>query len=146
MFVGVVVFAALIRFPPTEGRAANLDLLRIYADPFILYVYATSIVFFVALYTVFKLPGYIGQNKGISSDSVQALRNIKYCAVVLSVLIVAAGAYIKIAHNMDDDPVGFLAICAVATFAAIIVATTAARFEKILQRAVDVKSESDPTR
>lgn len=145
MLIGIVALAILIRFPLTEGRAANLDLFSIYADPFILYGYAASIAFFVALYKAFKLLGYIGQNEVFSLNSVMALKSIKYCAIVLSILIVIAGLYIKIFHNKEDDPAGFLAICIVTTFVSIVIATAAAIFEKILQNALDMKSENDLT-
>jgi hypothetical protein len=145
VLMGIVALAILIRLPLTEGRAANLDLFSIYSDPFILYGYAASIAFFVALYRAFKLLGYIGQNKVFSSNSVGALKSIKYCAIVLSILIVTAGLYIKISHNKEDDPAGFLAICFVTTFASIVVATAAAIFEKILKNAIDMKSENDLT-
>lgn len=145
VLISIVALAILIRFPMIEGRAANLDLFSIYADPFILYGYAASIPFFVALYKAFKLLGYIGQNKVFSSESVKALKSIKYCAIVLVFLIVAAGIFIKIVHNKDDDPTGFLVMCFVTTFASIVVATAAAIVEKILQKAVDMKSENDLT-
>lgn len=145
VLIGIVALAILIRFPLTEGRAANLDLFSIYADPFILYGYAASIAFFVALYKAFKLLGYIGQNQVFSSNSVKALKSIKYCAIVLSILIVASGLYIRMFHHKDDDPAGFLAMCMVTTFASIVVATAAAIFEKILQNAIDMKSENDLT-
>ena len=143
VLIGTAAIAILIRFPLTEGRAANLDLFSIYSDPFILYGYAASIVFFVALYKAFKLLGYIRQKKTFSSNSVNALKSIKYCAIVLGVLIVAAGLYIKIFHSKEDDPAGFLAMCIVTTFISIVVAITAAIFEKLLQNAVDLKSEND---
>lgn len=145
VLIGLVALAILIRFPLVEGRATNLDLISIYADPLILYSYATSIAFFIALYKAFKLLGYIGQNKVFSSNSVRALMSIKYCAIVLSILIVMAGLYVRFTHNEEDDPAGFLAICIVTTFAAIVVATAAAIFERLLQNAVDMKSESDLT-
>ena len=145
MLIGIIALAILIRVPVTEGRAENLDLLSIYADPFILYGYAASIAFFVALYKAFKLLAYIGQNKVFSSNSVGALKSIKYCAIAVSILIVTAGVYIKIFHNKEDDPAGFLAICIVTTFASITVATASAIFEKILQNAIDMKSENDLT-
>ena len=85
VLIGIVALAIMIRFPLTEGRATNLDLFSIYADPFIVYGYVASIAFFVALYQAFKLLGYIGQNNVFSLSSVKALRNIKYCAIVLSV-------------------------------------------------------------
>ena len=145
VLIGLVALAILIRFPLTEGRAANLDLFHIYSDPFILYGYATSIAFFVALYKAFRLLGYIGQNKVFSSNSVDALKSIKYCGIITAVLIAGAGLYIKVFHNKEDDPAGFLAICIVTIFASIVVATAAAIFEKILQNAIDMKSENDLT-
>ena len=145
VLIGIVALVIMIRLPLTEGRAKNLDMFNIYSDPFILYGYASSIAFFVALYKAFKLLGYIGQNKVFSPNSVRALKSIKYCAIVLSVLIVIAGLYIRISHNKEDDPAGFLAICIITTFVSIVVATAAAIFEKILQNAIDMKSENDLT-
>lgn len=145
VLIGLVALAILIRMPLTEGRATNLDLFSIYFDPLILYVYASSIAFFVALYKAFKLLGYIGQNKIFSSQSVKALKSIKYCAIILGILIVAAGVFIRIFHHKDDDPAGFIAICMVMTFATAVVATAAAIVEKILQNAIDMKSENDLT-
>jgi len=54
-----------------------------------------------------------------------------------------AGIYIRIFHNKDDDPAGFLAICIVTTFVSLVVATAAAVFEKILQNGMDIKSENE---
>jgi len=140
VLIGIVALAIMIRFPLTEGRAANLDLVSIYADPFLVYGYLASIAFFVALYQAFKLLGYIRQNKVFSLNSVKALRNIKYCAIIQSILIVMAILYIRMSHGVDDDPAGPTAIGILATFISIVVATAAAVFEKTLQSAVDIKS------
>ncbi len=145
MLIGIVALVIMIRFPLTEGRATNLDLFSIYADPFIMYGYLAAIPFFVALYQAFKLLGYIGQNKVFSLNSVKALRTIKYCAIILSIFIVMAGLYIRIFHATDDDPAGFMAMCIVTTFISIVIATAAAVFERTLQSAVDIKFENDLT-
>ncbi len=146
VLIGILALAIMIRFPLTEGRAVNLDLFRIYADPFIIYGYLASIAFFVALYQAFKLLGYIGQNKVFSLNSVKTLKTIKYCAIILGIEIVMAALYIRISNaNGEDDPAGFIAICIVTTFIAIVIATAAAVFEKTLQSAVDIKSENDLT-
>ncbi len=142
VLMGMVALAIMIRFPLTEGRAANLDWFSIYADPFILYGYAASIPFFIALYKAFTLLGYIGQNKAFSLNSVRTLKSIKYCAISLSIFIVMAGLYIMIFHHKDDDPAGFLAMCIIATFVSLVVATAVAVFEKIFQNGVDIKSEN----
>lgn len=151
VLIGIVALIVMIRFPLTEGRAINLDLFSIYSDPFIVFGYLASIPFFVALYQAFKLLGYIGQNKVFSLDSVKALRIIKYCAIILSFLIMMAAIYIRLSYGFhvqdmqDDDPAGFVAISIVATFISVVVATAAAVFERLLQNAVDIKSENDLT-
>ena len=132
VLIGIVALIILIWFPLTEGRATHLDLFSTYADPFI-------------LYNAFRLLGYIGQNKVFSTNSVKNLKNIKHCAILLSILIVVAGLFIRLTHNTEDDPAGFLAICIVTTFVAIVVATAVAVFEKLLQNAIDMKSENDLT-
>lgn len=143
VLIGILALAIMIWFPLTEGRAANLDLFSIYADPFILYGYAASIPFFIALYKAFNLLGYFGHNKAFTLNSVRILRSIKYCSIVLSILIVMAGLYIRIFHNKEEDPAGFLAITIVTTFVSLVVATAVAVFEKILQNGVDIKSENE---
>jgi hypothetical protein len=145
VIIAIVALIILIRFPLTEGRAKNLDLLRIYADPFILCGYAASIIFFVGLYKAFRLLGYIGRNNVFSSNAVGALKSIKYCAILLGIFIVMAGLYVMMSHNKDDDPAGFVTICIVTTFVAVVVATAAAIFERILQKAIDMKSENELT-
>lgn len=141
VFIGIVVLAFLVWFPLTEGRATNLDLFSIYSDKLILYIYLTSITFFVALYQAFKLLGYVRQNNVFSSRAAKALKRIKYCAIALSILIVMAGLYIKVFHSKDDDPAGFLVICTVTTFVFIVVATATAILGKSLQKAIDLQSQ-----
>lgn len=54
-----------------------------------------------------------------------------------------AGLYLKIFHNKEDDPAGFLAMCIVTTFVSLVVATAVAVFEKILQNGMDIISENE---
>jgi len=143
VLISIVALACLVRFPLTEGRAANLDLFSIYADPFILYGYAASAPFFIALYKTFRLLGYIRQDIVFSITSMKVLRSIKYCAIASGILIVMAGLYIVVFHNKEDDPAGFLAMCIVVTFVAAVVVATVAVFEKIIQYGMDIQSENE---
>ena len=144
ILIAIVALAGMIRFPQTEGRAANLDLLSIYADPFIIYGYIASIPFFGALYQAFKLLGYVDNNQVFSQSAVKAVRNIKYCAITISGFIVLGILYIRLFAN-GDDPAGPTALGIFITFASIVVATGAAVFERLLQNAADIKSENDLT-
>jgi len=145
ILVAILALFILLYFPPKEGRAVNLSTWEIYSDPFILLMYVASIPFFVALFNAFKLLGFIGQNKVFSISSVKTLKNIKICALLLGVFIISAAVFIKFNHAKEDDPAGFLGLCIVTTFVSIVVATAAAIFEKVLQNAVEIKSENDLT-
>ena len=140
--IGALIW--LIWFPQLEGRAANLDLISIYKDPLILYTYIGSIPFFVALYQAFKLLGYVDTNNVFSQLAVKAVRNIKYCAITISGFIILGILYIRLFVN-GDDPAGPTALGIFTTFASIVIATAAAIFERLLQNAVDIKSENDLT-
>ena len=144
LLFGIAVLAGMIWFPQTEGRATNLDLISIYTDPLIIYGFIASIPFFVALYHGFKLLSYVDKNKVFSEAAVKAVRSIKYCAVTLSGFIIVGILYIRLfAHG--DDPAGPTAVGIFTTFASIVIATAAAVFERLLQNAVDIKSENDLT-
>ena len=146
VLIGVVVFAGMIRFPVTEGRAANLSPLSIYSDPFLWYAYVASIPFFVALYQAFKLLGYIGQNKVFSQAAVNTLRAIKYCAIILIGFFVGVEGYIfVVSRTVEEDIAGGVMMGVILIFVSAVIATAAAVFEKLLQSAVDIKSENDLT-
>lgn len=140
--IGTLIW--LIWFPQLEGRAANLDLISIYKDPLIIYTYLGSVPFFVALYQAFTLLGYVDGNQVFSQSSVNAVRNIKYCAITISGFIVLGILYIRL-FVRGDDPAGVTALAIFTTFASIVIATAAAVFQRLLQNAVDIKSENDLT-
>jgi DUF2975 family protein len=143
VLLGVGVLALLLWEPHVEGVNAHATLLEMYFDPFIAYAYVGSIPFFVGLYQAFKLLGYIRRNEIFSQRSVRALRTIKYCALAI-IGFVAVSVIFMIGGDRDDRPGGtFMRI--LITFPSIVVATAAAVSERILQNAVDIKSENDLT-
>lgn len=144
ILIAIGALVSMIWFPQTEGRAKNLDLVRIYLDLFILYIYIGSIPFFVGLYQAFKLLNLIDANKAFSQDAVNRLKNIKFASICLIGLIVLALVYIHIsARGYDSTGPTMLGI--LVSFAVAVVATAAAVFQKLLQNAVDIKSENDLT-
>ncbi len=144
LLIGTGVLAGLIWFPQTEGRATNLDLISIYTDPFIIYIYIGSIPFFVGLYQAFKLLNFIEANKAFSQGAVNLLKNMKFASLSLIGFIALAVFYIRFfAHG--DDPAGPTMLGILASFAVAVIATATAIFQKLLQNAVDLKSENDLT-
>ena len=144
VLIGVGILALLLWEPHVEGRNAHATVFEMYfKDPFLAYVYMGSIPFFGALYQAFKVLGYAGQNNIFSQAAVKALRTIKYCAIAI-IGFVAVSVIFMMFSDPDDRPAGvFMRI--LVTFPAIVVATAAAMFERILQNAVDIKSENDLT-
>ena len=143
VLLGVGVLALLLWEPHVEGVNAHATLFEMYFNPFIAYAYIGSIPFFVALYQAFKLLGYIRRNEIFSQPSVRALRTIKYCALAI-IGFVAVSVIFMISGDRDDRPAGvFMRI--LITFPSIVIGTAAAVFERILQNAVDIKSENDLT-
>ena len=142
--IGIMTLAGMIWFPQLEGRAANLDLISIYKDPLIIYAYIGSIPFFVALYQALKLLAYVDVNKAFSQASVNAVKNIRNCAVTFSGFIVLGILYIRL-FVRGEDAAGVTGLGIFTTFASIVIATAAAVFRRLLQNAIGIKSENDLT-
>ena len=142
--VGIGALALLLWEPQLEGVNAHAtSLFDIYFDdPFLALVYLGSVPFFIALYQAIKVLGYAGQNKVFSPEAVKAMRTIKYCALIIIGFVVAEEIFIMLTHG-DDDAAGGVAMGVFITFGSIVVATAAAMFERVLQNAVDIKSEND---
>src|ERR1041384_6055161 len=88
VLIGIDALALMLWEPHLEGRNAHATLFEIYfKDPFLAYAYTASIAFYAALFQAFTLLGYIRQNRVFSPEAVRTLRTIKYCAIVLVVMI-----------------------------------------------------------
>ena len=145
VLIGVGALALLLWEPQIEGRNVNATLFQIYFnDPFLVLVYTGSIPFFVALYQAFKVLRYTGDNKVFSPEAVKALRTIKYCALAIIGFVVVEEIFIMLNHG-NDDAAGGVFMGVLITFISIVVATATAIFERLLQSAVDIKSENDLT-
>ena len=145
VLIGIGALALMLWEPQIEGVNAHATNFEIYfKDPFLALVYIGSIPFFVALYQAFKVLGYAGQNKIFSQAAVKALRTIKYCALATVGFVVVEEIFIMLNHG-SDDAAGGVFMGVLITFGSIVIATAAAMFERILQNAVDIKSENDLT-
>jgi hypothetical protein len=142
VLIGIGALAFLLGMPQLEGRNAHATQFEVYfKDPLLAYAYVASIPLFMALYQAIKVLGYAGQNQVFSPAAVKGLRTIKYCAraligfIVLGVLLTLLG---------ESEPPAIV-MGALATFVSIVIAAAAATFERILQNAVEIKSENDLT-
>ncbi|MCY9209315.1 DUF2975 domain-containing protein [Bacillus subtilis] len=109
-----------------------------------IYLYVTAVPFYFALYQAFKLLSYIDKNKAFSGLSVRALKNIKYCAVTISIFYAAGMPVFYLMAEIDDAP-GIIVIGLIIIFASMVIAVFAAVLQKLLKEAIDIKSENDLT-
>jgi hypothetical protein len=91
-----------------------------------------------------KLLNHIDRNQAFSESSIASFRTIKYCALVISGLFAGGMPYIFYVADKDDAP-GVVAMALVIIFASFVIATFAAVLQKLIQNAVDIKSENDLT-
>lgn len=146
ILIGIPVLALCIFVVPEIANFAA----ELYPDmtylKYLVFVdlYATAIPFYFALYQAFKLLSYIDQNKAFSELSVRALKNIKYCAIIISGLYVVGMPLFYLIAEMDDAP-GVIVVGLVMIFASLVIAVFAAVLQKLLKEAIDIKSENDLT-
>lgn len=144
VLIGIGALAFLLWEPQIEGRNAHATPFEIYfKDPFLAYAYVASIAFFVGLYQTFKVLGYIGHNKAFSEPTMKSLRIVKFCALAIIGFVAIGELFIVLGSN--EDHAGGVFIGVLITFGSLIVGTTAAMFERILQNAVGTKSENNLT-
>lgn len=135
VFLGVVVFVLLLWEPHLEGRNAGAGLFQIYfRDPFLVYAYASSILFFAVLYQSIQLFGNVKRGKLCSQNSIEILRTIRYCAMSLILLICGAEAYLFIVQRSKDDIAGGVAMGLCIALIMSMVAISAIVFERYLQK------------
>ena len=146
VLMGFPVLALCIFLVPELGNIAakllpEFDLIK-YLVSFVFD--ASAIPFYFALYQAFKLLRYIDKNKAFSQLSVNALRNIKFCAITISILHVLVLPLFYLFAEKDDAP-GVIFVGLVVPFASMVIAVFAAVLQKLLKNAIDIKSENDLT-
>jgi len=142
----ILVLGLLLWEPQLEGRNVNATQFEIYfKDPFLAYIYLAFVPFFVGVYQVIRLLGYARRNEIFSERSVRSLQIIKFCAIAVAVFFLGAEAYIFIFIRGTDDVAGGVMMGLFFIFVSVVIATGAGVFERILQNAVDIKTENDLT-
>jgi uncharacterized membrane protein YuzA (DUF378 family) len=126
------------------GEAANGSKLAYMVFGILTVMYVSVIPFYVGLYQAFKLLSFIDKNNAFSQISVWALKKIKYCAIIISGLYVVILPFIFIIAEWDDAP-GLVLIGVVIVGASMVIAVFAAVLQRLLQEAINIKTENDLT-
>jgi hypothetical protein len=106
-------------------------------------MYGAAVPFYFALYQAFNLLRYIDENTAFSELSVKALKNIKFCAITISGLYVLGLPLFRFIAMKVDPPIGLIGLIII--LASLVVAVFAAILQRLLQEAINIKSENDLT-
>ena len=146
IFIGLIALALWVfSFPNVwVGTAREWPISPYVLYPGLIGIFATIIPFLFALLQAFRLLQYIDNNNAFSEVSIHAMRNIKFCAVAMSMLY-WVGMPLVFAMADEDDAPGGVAIGAAFASAPLIIATFAAVLQKLVRSALDMKMENDLT-
>ncbi len=144
ILIGIPILALCIFLVPEIAKFAAELYPEIAYIKYLVFIdfYAAAIPFYFALYQAFKLLSYIDKNSAFSELSVKALNNIKKCAITISSIFVLGLPLFYLVAEADDAP-GIIIIGMVLIFASMVIAVFAAVLQKLLQEAIDIKSEND---
>ena len=149
IFIGIPVLAACLFLLPQIANEANEAADRGSDLAFVVYgllmvMYVSAVPFYFALYQSFNLLSNIDKNQAFSQISVTALKKIKTCAIIMSGLYVVALPFVAILAEVDDAP-GLIIVGMIPIFASMVIAVFAAVLQRLLQEAINIKSENDLT-
>lgn len=144
--MGIPVLALCIFLVPEIAKF----IVELYPDhtylEYLVYIvfYAAAIFYYFVLYQAFKLLSYIDKNNAFSELSVKSLKNIKFSAIIISVTFVFGMPLFYLIAERDDAP-GFIIIGMFLVFAPLVISVFAAVLQRLLQEAINIKSENDLT-
>ena len=145
ILIGIPILALCIFLVPKIGNfAGELYPEMAYMKSLVLIdMYAAAIPFYFALYQAFNLLRYIEENTAFSKLSVKALKNIKCCAITISGLYILGLPLFHFIAKKVDPPIGLMGLIII--FASLVIAVFAAILQRLLQEAINIKSENDLT-
>ncbi|MFE6799167.1 DUF2975 domain-containing protein [Paenibacillus chitinolyticus] len=145
ILMGIPVLALCIFLVPNAANFASELYPTIASMKYLVFIlmYGAAIPFYFALYQAFNLLRYMDKSKSFSQLSVHALKNIKHCAITISSLYVLGMPLIHFIAKKVDPPIGLLGFIII--FSSLVIAFFAAVLQRLLQEAINIKSENDLT-
>ncbi|ENH95642.1 hypothetical protein J416_14962 [Gracilibacillus halophilus YIM-C55.5] len=110
--------------------------------PVLIYLYITTVPFFYALYQAYTMIRYMDVGEAFSDQTIDRLRTIKYCAVIISVLYVIGSILLTLQSAMHP---GIALASITIVFASVVIAYFATLLQELLARAISIKKENECT-
>lgn len=145
LLAGIVLALSIFALPNAwHGGSAEFP----YASASVIFIvislYATTIPFYIGLWQGLKLLRLIDKNAAFSASSVEALRTIKRCASLITLVFFTFVPALFPIAEVDDAP-GLIIVGGLAACAPLTIAVFAAVLERLFQNAIDIKAENDLT-
>lgn len=137
--LGVLILPAV--YSGWEKEYPNISYLKY---PVLVILTAAIVPYFVALYQTLKLLNYIDTSRAFSMLSVEALRKIRYSGFTFSILFIIFLPIMYMIAQAEDAP-GLVIIGMIMAGAPMVIAVFAMVLEKLLESAIEIKTENDLT-
>ncbi|MFF5395852.1 DUF2975 domain-containing protein [Peribacillus butanolivorans] len=143
IFIGIPVLALCIFLVPHMANFAAKLYPNIAPMKYLVFIvmYGAAVPFYFALYQAFNLLRYIDENTAFSELSIKALKNIKCCAITISGLYVLGLPLFRFIAKKVDPPIALMGLIII--FVSLVIAVFAAILQRLLQEAINIKSEND---
>lgn len=137
LVLSVVGLIDLVRNPANPDYAYMLY-------PIVTGIYLSSLPYYYALLQSYRLLSFIDNGEAFSELSVFALRKIKYCGILISIIFMVLMPFVFMLAQIEDAP-GLIIVGMIPVFTAMVIGVFAAVLEKLLKEAIDIKSLNDLT-
>lgn len=147
VFAPAALALCIFAVPAIAGFAAELYPDHSYIQVLVMIdLYGAALPFFIALSQAYRLLGFIDRNEAFAEGSVRVLKlkHIKHAAVSISGMFTLGLPLFYLLAERDDAP-GIIVIGLILIFASMVIAVFAAVLQKLLNEAIELKSENDLT-
>ncbi|MCD8509025.1 MAG: DUF2975 domain-containing protein [Bacillus sp. (in: Bacteria)] len=144
IFMGLVVLILSVFLLPTIAKetAVQFPEFAHLRYPVLIGLYVSAFPFFLALYHAFKLLDLIKGDNAFSYLAVTSLRYIQYSAAAIGGIYIIGSIFFLFEKALHP---GIIIIGFTITFASVVIAVFTTVLQKLLNNAIEIKSENDLT-
>lgn len=113
--------------------------------PIMFVIAVSALIFCVAARQIWKLLNLVDKNKAFTKASVKAMKNVKYCGLIISALFATWMPLVFHAAQNEDAPGMILIFGAIFIGVPFVIAIFAGVAQRLFQNAIDIKKENDLT-
>ncbi|GAF11096.1 membrane protein [Bacillus sp. JCM 19046] len=144
ILIGIIILVASIFYLPylANETATNFPEYAHLKYPILIGLYLTLLPFNYALYQSLKLLTHIKRNQVFTVLSTKALRMIRNSAFIIIGIYLLGGLFLFIQNALHP---GIILLGLVIVFTSTVICAFSGLLQKVLQKAIDMKSENELT-